>query len=297
LNWKVLISLKEGFLYTISENEYLLFRDYINEQCGIVIPPEKIYLLETRLTKIMLDAGADSFGELYLSIKSDPGSAMHQKIIDALTTNETLWFRDSTPWKVLEDQVLPRLVNDLLTGRKARVRIWSAAVSTGQEIYSTVMCVDNYLKKNNVKGIDLSKFDFVATDISSNALYIAKSGRYTKISIMRGMNDYYKSKYFTENDSAWDIAPEIKSAVRFTQFNLKDDYHKLGQFDIIFCRYVLIYFSTELKKEIIKKMQGLLTEGGVLFTGNYILYELFRDGFDINYYDNLTYYSKKAGSK
>jgi len=283
----------QNFQNSISESEFLLFSDYIKKNSGIVIPREKAYLIETRLSKLMADTGTDSFSEFYkyLSSKSDP--SLHQKIINAMTTNETLWFRDDAPWKVLEKITLPKLVGDLASGKKMRARIWCSAVSTGQEVYSTVMCVDNYLNKNPVKGVDLSKFDFFATDISSRVLDIAKKGRYDAISIMRGLSDYYKSKYFIKDGSAWEIDPKIRNAVRFSQYNLQDSYHIFGMFDIIFCRYVLIYFSDQQKKEIIAKMSDILIDGGLLFTGNYVLYELFEKDFDSHYYANLTYYSKR----
>jgi len=283
-------------LNSINESEFLLFRDYINDSCGIHIPHEKAYLIETRLTKLMLDVGADSFGEFYRFIVANPNSSVHQKIINAITTNETMWFRDGAPWKVLEEKLLPHLVEELASGRKTRVRVWCSAVSTGQEIYSTVMCVDDFLNRNKMAGINLSYFDFFATDISSNVLDIAKKGRYDKISIMRGLSDYYRQNYFVKNGSAWDIDPKIRNAVRFDKFNLQNSYQLFGQFDIIFCRYVLIYFADVCKQEIINKMHHALNDEGILFIGNYVLYEMFQDCFETNHYGNLTYYSKKGAS-
>lgn len=278
----------------ISEREFLLFRDYIAENSGILIPPEKAYLIETRLAKLMLDAGTESFGEFYDYIVSGADLLIAQKIINAMTTNETMWFRDAALWKVLEQTVLPKLVEAISAGKKTRARIWSAAVSTGQEIYSTVMCVDNYLTRNNIKSVSLSDFEFIATDISDRVLDTAKKGRYDAISIMRGLSDYYKNKYFIKNGAAWLIDPKIRDLVKFRQFNLQNSYITLGTFDIIFCRYVLIYFPDERKREVAAKMHGALNDGGILFTGNYIFYNLF-DNFDSNHYENLTYYSKREG--
>ena len=280
---------------SINENEFSLFRDYIAQKSGIVIPPEKAYLIETKLSKLMLDAGAESFGEYYNYIISDKDPRVSEKIINAITINETMWFRDTAPWKVMEESILPGLVEELVSGRKIRARIWCAAVSTGQEAYSAVMCVDDFLRKNQIKGLDLSRFSFLATDISGSALEIAKHGRYDKISIKRGLNDYYREKYFSNTGSVWDIDPGVKNAVKFERFNLQESYSRYGVFDVIFCRYVLIYFSDKLKKEIAAKMHDSLTDGGVLFTGNYVLYDLLRDGFESRYYDNLTYYIKKGG--
>jgi len=278
---------------SVNEKEFSLLSNYVVKNSGIVIPAEKAYIFETRLSKFLVDAGVNTFEELYDYIinKNDP--LFHQKIINSITTNETKWFRDETPWKVLEEKLLPGLVDDLVSGRKTRIRIWSAAASTGQEIYSTVMCVDNYLKKNNVKDISLKDFDFFATDISSNVLEIAKKGRYDRISITRGLDEQYKAKYFSNTDSVWVLDPEICKAVKFEHFNLKDNYQIFGSFDIIFCRYVLIYFSDTLKKEIVAKIYDSLREKGVLFTGNYALYDLFKNNFDADFYGNLSYYIKK----
>jgi len=282
---------------SINEHDFMLFRDYIAQKSGIIIPPEKAYLIETRLSKLMLDAGAESFGAFYDYIVSDADPRMSEKIINAITINETMWFRDTAPWKVLEENILPKLVAELVSGRKMRARVWCAAVSTGQEVYSTAMCVDEYLNKNRIKGVGLSSFDFFATDISGRVLDIAKHGRYDKISIMRGLDDYYREKYFHNNGSVWDIDTKIKNAVRFERFNLKESYRSFGLFDIIFCRYVLIYFSDEMKKEIVTKMRDSLTDGGVFFIGNYVLYNLLIDDFESKHYDNLTYYLKKRGIK
>ena len=278
---------------SISENEFLLFQEYVLKLCGINIPPEKAYLLETRLSKLMMDAGVETFHEYYkfLKKKDDPG--LRQKIINAITTNETLWFRDEAVWSCMEQIVLPKLVADLASGKKKQVRVWSAAASTGQEAYSAVMCVDNYLKKS--PGVSLSNFEFTATDISTKVLEIAKRGRYDKISITRGLSEGYRTKYFTHTEAAWELDPRIRDAVTFKQFDLQNDYHQFGVFDVIFCRYVLIYFSDSIKMETIKKMYGALTNDGVLFIGNYVLFDIFNGTFDANHFKNINYYTKRTG--
>jgi len=278
----------------INESEFRLFRDYIAKNSGIVIPEEKTYLIETRLTKHMAQVGIDSFKRFYDYIISNDSPQMVQKIVNAITTNETKWFRDTEPWTVLETIVLPPLVDELSSGVRDRVRIWSAAASSGQEIYSTVMCVDNYLRSNNILNVKLSDFDFIATDISGDILEIAKKGRYDRISMTRGLSDFYKEKYFTQNGTAWDISDKIKNVVEFKPFNLQNSFMGFEKFDIIFCRYILIYFSDELKEEIIRKMSGLLNEGGIVFTGIYALLDVFSKYFDSNAYGNTTYYQKKG---
>ena len=282
-------------LYTesITNKEFSLFKNYIVKNSGIDIPPEKAYIFETRLSKFLVDTGVNSFEELYSYIIKKKDPLFNQKIINSVTTNETKWFRDEAPWKVLEENLLPKFVDDIASGRKSQIRIWSAAASTGQEIYSTVMCIDNYLNENNIKGVSLDNFEFFATDISSHVLEIAKKGRYDRINITRGLNEQYKTKYFNKNGSVWIINPKIQNSVNFKHFNLINNYQEFGLFDIIFCRYVLIYFSDTLKEETVKKMHNSLCDNGVLFTGNYAIYDLFENNFDANYYENLTYYIKK----
>ena len=276
----------------ISESEFTLIRDYITKISGIVISPEKSYLIETRLTKLMLDYGVETFYEFYNKVLLHSGKDLAQKVIDAITVNETFWFRDESLWRCFEQEVLPGLVDELLNGKKKKVRIWSAAVSTGQEAYSIAMCISEYLKDNSIKGVTLSDFDITATDISDRVLGIAKLGRYDKISMTRGISEHHKTKYFSNNGSAWNLDSEIKNAVRFKLFDLRDDYKMLGKFDVIFCRYVLIYFPLDLKAKIAAKMQKSLNDGGVLFTGNYVVYDLFSEKYVVRTYENITYYSK-----
>ena len=282
---------------SIDENEFKLIRDYIAEVSGVVIPPEKSYLIETKLFKLVLDYGTESFDEFYYEIISRNDQEITQKIIDSITVNETFWFRDAVLWKCFEQEILPRYVDELITGKKSKIRIWSAAVSTGQEAYSIAMCIDNYLKRNNITSVSLSDFDIFATDISNRVLDIARSGRYDRISISRGLSEHYKANYFKNDGSAWDLDPDIRSAVRFRRFNLKDTYKGFGKFDAIFCRYVLIYFSSTLKNDIAFRMNNSLVNGGVFLTGHYVLYDMLKEIYDVNNYGNLTYYTKKTANK
>jgi chemotaxis protein methyltransferase CheR len=281
----------------IGADELELFRNFILDRTGIVISPEKAYLFETRLSNMMVNAGVDSFKDFYDYVISGADPHAAQRIIDAMTVNETLWFRDAAPWQIMEQRILPKLVEELRPGKKKRARIWCAAASTGQEAYSTVMCVDDYLSRTREKTVKLSDFDFLATDISSRVLSIAKMGRYDAISIGRGLSLYYRDKYFKQDGTAWDLDPKIRESVRFKHFNLKNSYEQLGCFDIVFCRYVLIYFSAELKREIAAKIYGVLGENGVLFTGNYPIQDVFLDYYDPNHYGNLTYYTKRTVKK
>lgn len=279
---------------SVNEEEHSLFQHYIEEISGITIPPEKAYLFETRLTKLMLDYGTESFCEFYQYIKNHPSKSLQQKIIDSITTNETLWFRDVLPWTVLEQIYLPRYIHDLRSGAKTRIRIWSAASSTGQEIYSIVMCIQKYLVDHRITDIQLSHFEFLATDISNRVLEIAKEGRYDQISMSRGLPEEYKSQFFTEQNNSWEIDPSIKKAVRFRQSNLIHDFQAFGSFDVIFCRYVLIYFNDQIKRELMMKFIRSLKVEGIFFTGSYTLYNMMCDYLTAKHYQNLTYYIKEG---
>ena len=274
------------------DRDYKLISEYIKDISGIIIAPEKYYLIETKLSSLMLNSGASSFNDFYWNVLSKGNHDIAQKIINAITVNETFWFRDNVLWKCFDREIIPGLVDKLASGTKVKIRIWSAAASTGQEAYSIAMCIDNYLKRNKITNVTLSDFEILATDISDRVLEIAKNGRYDKISMTRGMSEHYKAAYFIENNSAWDLKPLIKNAVDFKCFNLKDRFKDFGKFDVIFCRYVLIYFPDILKAEIITKMHEALTNGGVLFTGNYVLYNMLRDVLTAESYENLTYYHK-----
>jgi len=273
-------------------NEYKQIGDYITDISGIVIPPEKYYLIETRLFKLILDYGVESFDDFYQKVILSGDSTVAQKVINAITVNETFWFRDSLLWKCFEREILPGFIKQLSSGEKSKIKIWSAASSTGQEAYSIAMCIDNYLKRNKISDIDLSCFEILATDISTRVLDIAKTGKYDKISMSRGLSDHYKAAYFKTDGSAGLLDDKIKNAVNFRQFNLMDSYTGFGKFDVVFCRYVLIYFPVKLKVDIVSRIYDTLVAEGILFTGNYILYDLFREKFDAHSYENLTYYTK-----
>jgi len=245
-----------------------LIAKYIKDHCGIEIPQEKSYLIENRLSRLLSDFNLSGFEELYARIAGHRDKDIEEKVIDAITTNETFWFRDQSPWDILENKLLPGYIDEIRKGKRTKVRIWSAACSTGQEPYSTAMCIDNYLTMKGIHDIDSSKFEILATDISNNVLKTARAGQYDNISVMRGLDESYRQKYFTYSGGFWKLSDGIVSAVRFQQFNLLNSALLLGKFDIVFCRYVLIYFSEGLKRNILEKIHTVLEDGGVLFIGN-----------------------------
>ena len=249
----------------LSREEFTLLRDYIHTECGIVIGDEKSYLIESHLTRLVMESGCDCFKDFYLKAKNDQTNKLRMKIVDAMTTNETLWFRDVRPWTVVREIVIPKFIDELRTGKRNHISVWSAASSTGQEVYSFCMLLDEALRREPV--VKKAQFHILATDISPSALYMAISGRYNSIAMSRGMLEGYRERYFKEVDGVSEIIPEIKKMVVFKQFNLQNDFANIPHCDLIFCRNVAIYFSPEFKTILLKKMFHKLNADGYFFMG------------------------------
>ncbi|MBF0446269.1 MAG: protein-glutamate O-methyltransferase CheR, partial [Magnetococcales bacterium] len=179
-------------------------------------------------------------------------------------TNETLWFRDNSFFNGLTDVIIPQLIE--LSKKQSKVRIWSAASSTGQEPYSVAMLIDHVGRKKNIN-FDINKFSILGTDISPTALQNAKMARYSQMTISRGMRKDFLAKYFVKQGAVYEVAPNIRSIVTFKPFNLKDSFRTLGKFDLILCRNVLIYFSDDFKSQIFTKMRSTLSQTGYLAIG------------------------------
>ncbi len=276
----------------LSDKAFAMFQTYIEDQCGIAIGDEKAYLIESRLTKLLVETKSNSFEELYHILSANKDPKLAERVIDAITTNETLWFRDKTPWQVLENEMMPIYIDRIRkTGR--RIRMWSAAASSGQEAYSTVLAIDQYLKRHFIKDVSLADFELIGTDISGPILEIAKAGRYDPISIMRGLDPKLKDIYFNNEGRVWVIKDGFKQHVKFKQFNLQHSFAAMGKFDLIFCRYVMIYFSQQFKREMTKKLAQALNKDGILFIGNSEIFPDYKDHFDMKQYQKGVYYQVK----
>ena len=252
-------------LSSIRSDDYEAFRLFLEEACGILLGKDKHYLVQSRLGKLVREDGGGSLGELVGKLRRErQGGVLRESVIEAMTTNETFWFRDKHPFSILEDTVMPAL----LEGRSRSARIWSAACSTGQEPYSISMVVQQYLSRNPGRLIDTQ---ITATDISTAVLEEAKAAYYDTMQLSRGLQDEMKQRYFQRDtahwEERWQVREEIRRRVRFTVANLQGSYSALGKFDIIFCRNVLIYFSSESKKDILSRMADTLNPGGYLFLG------------------------------
>ncbi len=250
----------------ISQDEIKLLSKYIRDVSGICLDETKGYLIETRLKNILVESGANSWGELYSKAKADSSRVLEKKIIDAITTNETLFFRDTSPFELLQHKILPDLI-DRRAGNGNRqspvnIRIWSAACSTGQEIYSISMVLRELLG-------DFSKYrlKLFATDISDAAISQASYGKYNKFEIERGLTRDKLQKYFNANGEHWKIKDEIRAMVTFQKLNLLKSLGGIGKFDIVFCRNVAIYFALEDRKYLFNNIANSLERDGYLIIG------------------------------
>lgn len=241
----------------ISKEDFATFRDFLERVCGILLGDNKEYLVASRLRVTLKEEELDTIGQLVKKIETD--NRLREKVVDAMTTNETLWFRDSHPFEILKNKLLPEILEN-----QRSMDMWCAASSTGQEPYSISMVLEEFQKKNPGK---LSNSKIVATDISPTALDIAKKGLYDQLAVGRGMPKEYLDRYFQKKDDGWQIDPDIARRVQYRALNLLTPYSILGKFDVVFCRNVLIYFSSELKKDILTRIHGVLKPGGYLLLG------------------------------
>lgn len=239
--------------------EFDRLRKWLNARSGLALSPDKQYLVDSRLTPVARKHGLRGLGELMRQI--DRGeAAIAVEVVEAMTTNETYFFRDKAPFEHMRDFMLPALMQ----ARRSRrgLRIWCAAASTGQEAYSLAMLVKEM-------GSVLADWDIeiVATDLSGGVLEKSRAGVFSQFEVQRGLPIHLLVKYFRQNGETWQIAPEIRDMVSHRRFNLLDDYAQLGRFDIILCRNVLIYFARAAKNDVLGRLKAALAPDGYLVLG------------------------------
>ncbi|OOF07537.1 chemotaxis protein CheR [Salinivibrio sp. MA440] len=244
----------------ISDQEYRDFCRHLESKCGIVLGDSKQYLVRSRLSPLVNKFGLASLSELVKSVITGRNRELAVAAIDAMTTNETLWFRDTYPYEVLAHRLLPELA-------KARkpIKIWSSASSSGQEPYSIAMTVAETQQR---KPGMLSSVSITATDISTSMLEACRQGIYDNLALGRGLSPERRRTFFEDvGDGKMRVKDNIKRMVTFRPQNLMESYSLLGKFDIIFCRNVLIYFSPDMKAKVLNQMAGALNPGGYLILG------------------------------
>jgi chemotaxis protein methyltransferase CheR len=240
--------------------DYDFLRKALKERSGLVLSADKQYLVESRLLPIARKAGFGNLGELMAALKRVDPDALMTRVVEAMTTNETFFFRDNTPFENFRSPVLPAL---LVSRRASRtIRIWCAAAPTGQEPYSLAMALKEL--EGSVAGW---RIEIIATDLASAVLEKAQAGIYSQFEVQRGLPIQLLIKYFAKVGDMWQIAPEIRAVVKFRQLNLLADFSALGTFDLIFCRNVLIYFDQETKTSLLNRLGRVTAGDGYLVLG------------------------------
>lgn len=237
--------------------EYL--RKLVRDHSAIVIDRDKEYLAESRLAPIVLETQCSSVDDLLVRLRAQPFHEMRGRVLDAMTNNETWFFRDLGPFQALEKQILPELLEKRAQRRK--LRFWSAASSSGQEPYSIAMLLHN--KFNLAKWV----YDIHATDISNAIIERARAGKYNQMEVNRGLPAALLARYFQQQGLSWYLSADIKRMVDFSILNLSQSWPPMEKFDVVFMRNVLIYFDLDTRRKILARVRQVLQPDGVLFLG------------------------------
>jgi chemotaxis protein methyltransferase CheR len=243
----------------MTPSDYSVIQNFLSQSCGIVLGDNKQYLVKNRLSSLLLKFDLASFSELVSAMQTI--SPMSQKlkaaVVDAMTTNETFWFRDDLQFMELKEKILP----EIFAKKAGTIKVWSAACSSGQEPYTISMCAAEAGKKSGKS----RSVQIIGTDISETILQEAKSAVYSELALSRGLDARTKNQFFQKTHEGYKLNAEIMQNVRFQQFNLLKPFSVLGRFDVIFCRNVLIYFSDQVKNDILTRMASSLEPGGYIF--------------------------------
>jgi len=277
----------------ITPTEFKLLRDFLEERSGICLNEDKAYLLENRLSSLIESYKCRDFSEFYYTLKSGQHRDLENKLIDTMTTNETLWFRDSHPYSILKEKIMPSFVRAVSEGKKDKIKIWSAASSTGQEPYSIAITVRDFCMGQNI--IKKEMVEITATDISDSCIEKAKAGVYDSIAMSRGITQEQLNRYFVkESNNSYSLNQEIKSMVKFQKFNLQDNPVILEpHFDLVFMRYVAIYFSDDFKKGLYNRLARILSPNGFLVIGAVETLRGLSESFEMQSHAGGLYYQCK----
>lgn len=263
-------------------------RKLVLEQSAIVLESSKAYLVESRLTPLVRKAGCGSLSELVARLRTASDAGLRREVVEAMTTNETSFFRDRHPFDAMKDLVVPELMK--LRATERRLSIWSAASSTGQEAYSIAM-----LLREEFPSLATWNVRILGTDLNEEVLAKARAGRYGQVEMNRGLPAPLLLKYFTRDGLNWMISGDLKRMVEFQQMNLAIPWPAMPRMDIVFLRNVLIYFNAETKKKILANVRSILRPGGRLFLGGAETTINLDDSFERVQYDKATIYRLREG--
>ena len=248
-------------------------REVVRQLCGLALTSDKDYLVTSRLSPLLKHHRLNSYLELINRLRDPRNQAFRGEVIDAISTNETSFNRDGHPFETLRRVILPDLVQQYLQapsptfGRK--IRIWSAAASTGQEAFSIAMAIYQMLdaRPPALKAMTADLFSILATDVSQRALTIARNARYPGWELDRGITPEQKKRFFVPDDQYWTATPEVRRLIEFQKINLVEQPPELGMFDLIFCRNLLIYFDEATRSKVCAMFQQLLKPNGYFIIG------------------------------
>lgn len=241
-------------------NDYDFIRKLLKQRSGLMLSAEKQYLVESRLMPVAQRNRIPNLFELARRLRTGTEEALIAEVVEAMTTNETFFFRDRLPFDHFKGVILPALMKS--RERHKRIRIWCAAASTGQEPYSLAMAI-----KEMGSALDGFRIEILATDLSHEVLEKAQAGIYSQFEVQRGLPIQLLLKYFTQHGEMWQIAPEIRAMVQYRPFNLLSDFSRLGLFDLIVCRNVLIYFDQPTKSDVLDRLARVVAQDGFLILG------------------------------
>jgi chemotaxis protein methyltransferase CheR len=244
----------------LSREDLDAVRSLVKERSAIVLEPEKAYLIEARLQPVARREGFAALHGLIQAMRSQPYGALRRKVVEAMTTNETSWFRDRHPFDALRTTVLPELIARRATERT--LNIWCGAASSGQEPYSIMMVIRHHFPE-----LESWKIRLIASDLSTEMLQRTRNGRYTQLEVNRGLPAQLLVRFFDQETMTWRVRPTLREAIEVEEINLAGPWPALPQMDIIFMRNVLIYFDVSTKKLILAKVQRLIRPDGYLFLG------------------------------
>jgi len=246
---------------TIDKQDFEFVRDLLRQRSGVALDSGKGYLVEARLTPVAEKAGFASIRDLVSQLRQGDTDSLHAKVVEALTTNETLFFRDVHPFNTLRSSILPELIEKRSTQR--RLNVWCAAAASGQEPYSLAMVLAEHFPQLASWNVRL-----IASDISDAVLERAARGTYSQLEVNRGLPAPMLVKYFRQEGGDWQISDEIRRRVEFRNINLSEEWPPLPPMDVVFMRNVLIYFNLEIKRAILGKVRQILRPDGYLFLGS-----------------------------
>jgi chemotaxis protein methyltransferase CheR len=269
----------------ISSANYSFLQSEVYKNSGIVLDETKHYLLEARLMPIVQRENLKTINDLCALMRATTRSSLLKDVTEAMTTNETLFFRDNAPFQVMREKLLPELMAQRKSTRT--LKLWSAASSSGQEAYSLAMM----LMEAGLQGWNI---EILGTDLSERMVERSRAGKYLQIEVNRGLPAAYLLKYFQRQGLEWQIRDDLRRMVKFRQFDLRQPMSTLGPFDFVFCRNVLIYFDVETRRSILKRIEGTLHTGGCLVLGAAETMMNLSTAFERRVVDGTNFYVKKG---